>query len=240
VIGEFTLLRLYIDQFGGLSPIMSWPQDIVISILFPYLLPSLPVCKNEIWSKQNVRAVLGHLLVSFCNVAETQELLKTFTGRMLCSSNSKRDLEQDLHFLVDIESRCSFTKLYDGPSGMNPSCKLSVHSLFACSFLIQYKIDIHQDNDIALRCASEYGYKDTVSLLIEHKAYVHAKDDCALRWASGCGHTEVVALLIEHKADVHAKHDDSLRWAKLNGHKDVVNLLFEQEKTDHLLGIKKG
>jgi hypothetical protein len=39
---------------------MYWSQDVVISVLFPYLLPSLPVCKSFGGHKDTVALLLEH------------------------------------------------------------------------------------------------------------------------------------------------------------------------------------
>ena len=63
--------------------------------------------------------------------------------------------------------------------------------------LREESIDVHAENDEALRWASSNGYLDIMALLLEKGANVHAKDDWALRWASEKGHSEVVALLLK-------------------------------------------
>jgi ankyrin repeat protein len=208
---------------------MPWSQEVVISILFPYLLPSLPVSKEECWSKRDVRPIFERLLMSFCNILinKTRKLLETFTRRMLSIPRyCRRNHNKDLYFLMDIENRCSFIR-FNG-------WKSSVYTLYTCSFLIQYKIDVHQHDDFALRFASEKGYKDTVSLLLEQKANVHARDDEALRNASVNGQKDVVSLLLEHKANVHADNNSALRLASYHAHKDIVSLLLEHKADVHV------
>jgi hypothetical protein len=208
---------------------MIWLQDVVISILFPYLLPSLPVCKSECWlKKKDIKCILEELLMFYCNipVKRTQKLLEIFVRRQLgisCSYN--RNLNYDLNFLAEIEERCSFTQSYQWTS--------NVHSFYACMFLIQQKVDIHEENDYALVWASRNGHKDVVALLLTHEVNVHARYDYPLRWASEHGHKDTVALLLEHKADVHAKNDCALRWASKNGHQDTVALLLKYRANIH-------
>jgi hypothetical protein len=157
---------------------MYWSQDIVISVLFPYLLPSLPVFKNECWLREDMKQIFEELLIFYCSISieRTQVLLETFVKRVLSISSSyKRNLERDLYFLADIDERCSFSKLI--------KCCSSEYSLYTCNFLIEHKVDFHEQDSYALRVQSFRGHSDTVSLLLQHKANVHAGDDHALRWA---------------------------------------------------------
>jgi len=57
---------------------------------------------------------------------------------------------------------------------------------------------------------------------------IHANDNVALRWASSNDHLEVVQYLVEQGANIHAYNDDSLRRASANGHLEVVQYLKEQ------------
>jgi hypothetical protein len=211
----------------GLGIYPHWSQDVAVFALFPYLLPSLPVCKNEFWSKDGIRSILEELLQFYCHtpMEKMQKLLEAFvTGVLSISSNYNKNYDCDLSFLADIEKRCSFKKFSYWES--------SVHSLYACTFLIENKVNIHEDNEYALRYASTKGHKDTVALLLEHKANVHAGDYAHIL-ASNNGCTAIVALLLEHKADVHVYDDYALMLASSNGHKDVVALLLEHKADVH-------
>jgi ankyrin repeat protein len=207
---------------------MAWSQDVLIFLLFPYLLPSLPICRNEFWSKDQIRSILEHLLLFYCNITmeKIQKLLQAFVRRVLSiSSSCNRNLDHDLYFLADIENRCSFTNAYQWKS--------STYSLYACSFLIENKVNIHKDDDFALQCASNFGHKNVVALLLKHNANVHAGYDCVLRWASLEGDKDIVALVLEYKADVHAECDIALQWASCYGHKDIVAILLEHKADVH-------
>jgi hypothetical protein len=206
---------------------MPWLLDIVISILFPYLLPSLPICKSECWSRKDLRYVLEKLLMFYCSVPieRTSNLLKTFANKVLgISPHYNGSLDNDIYFLADIEERCSFTKCYKWESNVY---------FYACVFLIENEIDIHVENDYALRYASAWGLKDSVALLLEHKANVHANANWALVLASKKGHKDTVALLLEHRANVHAKNNRALKLAIILGHEDVVSLLLEHKARVH-------
>jgi hypothetical protein len=93
--------------------------------------------------------------------------------------------------------------------------------------LVEHGANIHANKDYALRWASHNGHLEVVKLLVEYGANIHANKDYALRWASGHGHLEVVKLLLAHGAGVHVYDDYALRWASHNGHRDVVKLLLD-------------
>jgi ankyrin repeat protein len=202
------------------------PRDVVVCILFPYLLPSLPIYKDECWSK-DIRGVLEELLTFYCDIDlnKIQELLETFVKRMLhISSFQDRNLDDDLHFLTDIKNKTSFKTF---------NWKSSVYSLYMCNFLIENKLSINRERDHALRWCSKCGHQDTVALLLQHKADVHASDEYALRWASKHGYKDVVELLLQHKADVHARNDHAFRSASYFGFNDTVALLLEHKADVH-------
>ncbi len=99
--------------------------------------------------------------------------------------------------------------------------------------------DIHMNNDIALREASENSYLDIVKYLVELKpdgANIHAQDDYALRMASRHGYLDIVRYLVELKPDganIHAEDDYALRMASLNGHLEVVKYLVSNGANIH-------
>jgi ankyrin repeat protein len=200
---------------------MHWSQDIVVSILFPYLLPSLPIFTRDCWPKEKFKGVLEYLLMLFCNIdpKEIQDALKMFIKQVFLISSSETSLDNDISFLADISQRSSFEILLNTGS--------EAHCLYGCSFLIEHKADIHENNDFILTHSSCSGYKHVVALLLKHKANIHANYDFSLRFSSCNGHKDTVALLLEHKADIHAMNNNALRNAIVNGRKDVVALLLE-------------
>lgn len=46
---------------------MFWSQDIVISVLFPYMLPS--VGDSEWWQKKNFKSILECTMMLLCNIS---------------------------------------------------------------------------------------------------------------------------------------------------------------------------
>ena len=94
-------------------------------------------------------------------------------------------------------------------------------------FLVDNNADIHAYNDYAFRYAAEYGYLEIVKYLIDNGANIHARNDYALIYAAGNGYLEVVQYLIENGANIHAYDDYALRYAAFNGHLEVVQYLIE-------------
>jgi hypothetical protein len=196
-------------------------QDVVIFVLFPYLLPSIRIRKGECWLKKDIRNILEKLLLFYCSIPieKTQELLETFIRRELCiSSNNQRSLDKDLYFLTNIENRCSFKK--------SNRWKSTVYSLYASRFLIQQGVPVDKS---AFIFESQRGYNHTVALLLESKANVHEEDDYALLRATQMGHKDTVALLLKHKADVHADNERALLVAVEMNYKEIVALLIEHK-----------
>ena len=92
-------------------------------------------------------------------------------------------------------------------------------------WMIKQGINIHADDDYALRWASLNGHIDVVKFLVKKGVDIHARNDYALTWASFNGHLKVVKFLVKNGADIHACNDIALIWARENGSKDVVNYL---------------
>jgi len=68
-------------------------------------------------------------------------------------------------------------------------------------------VNLHHENNYALKLASENGNLSVVKYLVENGADIHTADDYALRWASQCGHLPVVKYLLEKGANIHAYED---------------------------------
>jgi hypothetical protein len=85
---------------------MPWSCDVVIFTLFPYLLPSVPIVKEECWSKK-FRRVLEYLLMSFCGFCfkkkQKCELMR-FLKQIFPAPSYKPSL-CDLHFVRTIFER---------------------------------------------------------------------------------------------------------------------------------------
>jgi len=97
----------------------------------------------------------------------------------------------------------------------------------AICLAIQAGVNVHADNDQALRWASGHGHAECVRLLLDAGADVHVHDDQPLFLASKNGHTECVLLLLQAGADVHAYYDVALRTASCYGQAECVRLLLQ-------------
>ncbi|KAI9202280.1 ankyrin repeat-containing domain protein [Polychytrium aggregatum] len=89
-------------------------------------------------------------------------------------------------------------------------------------------VNVHENDDQALRIAAENGHVDVVRFLLKSGANVRACFDHALRWSATFGHTEVVKTLLDHGANIHACQDYALRWASRFGHYDTVMVLLSR------------
>jgi ankyrin repeat protein len=101
---------------------------------------------------------------------------------------------------------------------------LPLISLSGIVFLIVL-LNLHADNDAALRLEAFDRDTTVVKLLIYFGADVHAKNDQALQIAAHKGDTEIVKILLDHDANVHADNDAPLYQASLYGHEDIVKML---------------
>ena len=103
------------------------------------------------------------------------------------------------------------------------------------SELFEKGVNIHAQNDGALRYASQRGYLEVVKFLVDKGADIHAKNDYALSSASQNGHLGVVKFLIDKGADIHAENDYPLRWASFNGHLEIVKFLIDKGTNMYVL-----
>lgn len=86
-------------------------------------------------------------------------------------------------------------------------------------------VDTDHALKVAFVSAARTGQTDVVQVLLDAGVDVHAQDDLALRMAALSGQTEMVRLLLEHGADVHAKGATAFLVADENGHKATATLL---------------
>ena len=95
-------------------------------------------------------------------------------------------------------------------------------------FLIKNGVDIHANEDYALRLASQWGHIEVVKLLINHGADIHAQDSRALTCALIYGHLEIIQLLLDFGANLHSWDDSALVWASEHGYTEIVRLLLDR------------
>lgn len=114
--------------------------------------------------------------------------------------------------------------------------------LWACSkkhldvvkYLVSQGADIHINDDMALRHASEDGYVKIVEYLIEQGSNVHAVDDYALRYACQNGNLTIVKCLVQAGANINIFNDISLHFAYKFGH------FFVQQYLEKMLKNKQN
>ena len=92
-------------------------------------------------------------------------------------------------------------------------------------YLLEKGVDIHTDNNDALRKASKNNHLEMVKYLVEKGAYIHPNNG-ALESASKNGHLEVVKYLAENGANIYTNFG-ALAYACFNGHLEVVKYLVE-------------
>jgi len=65
---------------------------------------------------------------------------------------------------------------------------------------------------------------------MQFKPDVHADDDYAFRWAAGNGHLEVCKWLMQFNPDVHTNDEYAFRCAAINGYLEMCKWLIEIDK----------
>ena len=106
------------------------------------------------------------------------------------------------------------------------ACKEGV--LHKVSEILDKGVDIHVQNDLALRFASQRGHLEIVKFLVDRGADIHAINDMAVQWASQNGHLEIVKFLFEKGANIHVNYNSALRRASYFEYLEVVEFLIEK------------
>jgi len=104
-------------------------------------------------------------------------------------------------------------------------------NLVIVQLLIDHGVNIHRNQDEALRAAAYHGQLEVIELLVLHDADIHAKNEEALAFAVSCHtnneHLEVVKYLIENGADInlsissHSKEWRSIRDNEIKEYLDI-------------------
>ena len=109
-------------------------------------------------------------------------------------------------------------------------------------YLVNQGVNIHANDDEALRDASYNGQLEVVKYLVEQGADIHAKNDYALRYSSENGYLEIVKYLIEQGAYINALNDLAFKWASKEEHLEVIqyflfdcNMQIKQDAKDWLI-----
>ncbi len=89
-------------------------------------------------------------------------------------------------------------------------------------------VDVHFNNDQALKLATENGYYPAVCLLIEEGgANIYNSNNYALRIAASRGYLDIVKYLVSKGADVAANNNFAVSHSAGKGYLDVVMFLVE-------------
>jgi len=97
--------------------------------------------------------------------------------------------------------------------------------LAVVQYLLEQGVELHFENDFALRLAASNGHLALVEFLVERGANLHAQDEYALVQAAEGGHLEIVRYLVGRGADIHAENGMALRLAATSGNLEVVEFL---------------
>ena len=173
----------------------------------------ITVSNNEILLEKNI-SILKDLIASHTNNQE-----------FYLESMDRSDFTQDdiiqLYYPHKIIAK---SILNNKGIDIHPKSLLT-HDSEIVKLLLIHNVNIHANNDQALRCASGHGHLEVVKLLLDNGADVHADNDQALRCASHHGHLEVVKLLLIYNANVHANNNEALIQASKKNHSEIVKLL---------------
>lgn len=84
---------------------------------------------------------------------------------------------------------------------------------------------IYTQHEYPLGLAAKEGHLPVVKYLVESGVDIHMENDQALRWASKYGKLEIVRYLIAAGADISAIWDDTMYIANSNGDYEVVSVI---------------
>jgi len=110
----------------------------------------------------------------------------------------------------------------------------NIHLEVVKLLLANDKVDPSDDDNYAIRFASEKGHLEIVKLLLANdKVDPSDNNNYAIRFASENGHLEVVKLLLANdKVDPGAGNNWAIGLASENGYVEIVKLLLANDKVD--------
>jgi ankyrin repeat protein len=97
-------------------------------------------------------------------------------------------------------------------------------------FLIKNGVDIHINNDIAIRTACEKGFFEITKFLLENGANIHANDEYCIRYAAQNNHIEIVKLLYENHAQLITAKNNAMKHAIKSGNNEIIKYFLEKNK----------
>jgi ankyrin repeat protein len=90
---------------------------------------------------------------------------------------------------------------------------------------IKNDVDIHINNEEALKLACSKGNIEIIKLFLDNGADIHVNEDEPISIAATNGHTEAVKLVLKAGANIHAKNDACFKSASKSQHLALVQFL---------------
>jgi hypothetical protein len=176
---------------------------------------------------KNTRRKINALFWEACeryDVAEIHELLScgadvnTQNGSALRFAIYVRNQE-----LVDI-LRAHGAKLR--PNMFYDACRM--YNFDIVIYLLSHGVNIHEDDDMAIRSAAEKGNLEMVKYFVLLGANISAQNDYALRWACALGHLNIVKYLISQGVLFRNYDDYALQSALSNERLEIAAFLISK------------
>ena len=99
---------------------------------------------------------------------------------------------------------------------------------------IKRGVNIHHDNQLALRWASAKGHFNIIKYLIDNGANISAVNEQSLILASSNGHLEIIGYLVCLGANIHINNERALKMASAYGHLEIVQFLVSLGANFHI------
>jgi len=99
--------------------------------------------------------------------------------------------------------------------------------------IIEYDLDIHSNNDRALRNNARMGRFEIVKYLVERGANIHADDDFAVIQCALNNYPDILNYLFQNGADICAKDNAALRLSVHYGYPEIVEYLVKNGANPH-------
>lgn len=91
-------------------------------------------------------------------------------------------------------------------------------------------IDINMLNNMAMRCACEYGHLNILIYMHQHGGDIRVKNDFCLRKAAQNNHLDIVKYLVSHGANIHTQNNYIINYASKYGNLILIKYLIEECK----------
>jgi hypothetical protein len=152
---------------------------------------SCPICRE---SECDFETRCGHFYHKICLEMANEKNLIAFCPYCIRNISLNRKVEIVLKYPSKLKEELS-----KSPDILGKILKCSVleGDLSVLSLLYSTGVDIHAENDEALRLSARNGYLDFVKYLVEHGADIHVKKDMAMELSATHGHLNIVKYLVE-------------------------------------------